>query len=215
MRSRASSVENLIRAYKAQDKELYRKFLVNDIVLMIEENPQMLINAMKESDIKVSENPSKKELVDKSAYALFNNRIFVKNLLRSIVILDANNYDSRNEFLGVTADGGAANDFFGNIGASLSGMFSSDTAGEAAGEAAGAGSVTGIVDSLASLTDSVFGFATSRNQLKAEEEKAKAEMYNSVLSQNQPKTNWMPIVIVSGVLLIGGLVAWRVLGSKK
>jgi hypothetical protein len=213
MRSRASSVENLIRAYKAKDKELYRKFLVNDIVLMIEDNPKLLIKAMRESNIKVSDNPSRKELIDKSAYSLFNNRIFVKNLLHKIVLLDSNNHQSRQEFLGL-AGGGEAGSFFDDIGQSLSGMFSSG-AESGAESGAGGGGAAGIVDSLASLTDSIFGFATSKNELKAEEERAKAEMFNSVMNQNKKKTNWMPVVVVGGVLLIGGLIAWRVVGNKK
>ena len=71
-----------------------------------------------------------------------------------------------------------------------------------------------MVSSIANAVGSIFGFATATQNLKSQEKQAKAVMYTKIFGE-QKKRNWMPIIVLGGVLLIGGLVVWRVIGSKK
>ena len=65
----------------------------------------------------------------------------------------------------------------------------------------------------AGVLESGFKFGSSSKELKAAEAQADAMMYSKMFGQEQ-KTNWLPIVAIAGVLLIGGLVVWRVTGKK-
>ena len=69
------------------------------------------------------------------------------------------------------------------------------------------------ISAISNAVSSIFNFATSSKNLKSEEAKAKAAMYSKIFGKEQ-KRNWMPIIIISGVLLIGGVVAYMSLKKK-
>ena len=60
------------------------------------------------------------------------------------------------------------------------------------------------------MVGSISQWGASKNQLKAEEEKSKSLMYQKIFGNKEKKTNWLPIVAIAGVLLIGGIVVYRV-----
>jgi len=78
----------------------------------------------------------------------------------------------------------------------------------------GQGGGGNIVAELSGMVGSVFNYMGSRNELKAQEASSKATIYSKVFGSDSQKTNWLPIVAIAGVLLIGGLVVWRVTGKK-
>jgi len=186
MRYHANIVENITNAIKANDKHLAKEIILDEIVTLIEENPSELTRALKESKVNIGSAPSKEELIDKSAYALVNNPIFQKNLAVVLVSQQENRVPAREEFSNNDAKGGKG----------------------------GGGGGGNMVSSIANAVGSIFGFATATQQLKGEEQKAKSVMYEKIFGQ-QKKRNWMPIIVLGGVLLIGGLVVWKVLSNKK
>ena len=60
------------------------------------------------------------------------------------------------------------------------------------------------------MIGSISMWGASKNELKTEEAKSKALMYSKIFGANEKKTNWLPIVAIAGVLLIGGVVVYRV-----
>lgn len=69
-----------------------------------------------------------------------------------------------------------------------------------------------IATALGQATSSIFNFAASKKELEKEKEASKSKLYEKLLGGK--KTNWLPIIIVGGVLIIGGIVAFSVLRKK-
>ena len=63
------------------------------------------------------------------------------------------------------------------------------------------------------MVGSIAQFGSSGKELKAEELKTKSKMYEKIFGKEE-KTNWLPIAVIGGVLLIGALVVWRVTANK-
>lgn len=84
--------------------------------------------------------------------------------------------------------------------------YANQDGGGGGGEGGGGGN---IVSSIADMVGSIGKWGASANDLKAEESKTKGKMYEKIFG-GQQKTNWLPIVALAGVLLIGGIVVWRV-----
>ena len=78
------------------------------------------------------------------------------------------------------------------------------------GEGGGGGN---IVASIADMIGSISKWGASNQDLKAEEERTRGQMYEKIFGQEK-KTNWMPIVVVGGVLIIGAIVVWRMTAKK-
>lgn len=71
-----------------------------------------------------------------------------------------------------------------------------------------------IVGAVSGAVDSIFGFAKSSKDAKIEEERTKQQMYDKLLTNNEQR-NWIPVIVIGGVLLIGGVVAFFALRNKK
>jgi hypothetical protein len=181
MRYHANISENIINAAQANDKALTREIVLDEIVTLIEESPEKLAEALRQSNVKVRAQLTKEELIDRSAYALINNPIFQKNIAVVLAAQEENRTPAREEFASSDGEDGG-------------GM--------------------GIVASISNAVNSAFTFGTATQNLKSEEVKAKAMMYSKIFGKEK-KRNWLPIVAITGVLLIGALVVWRVTATKK
>ena len=188
MRYHANISENIVNAAKANDKALVREIVLDEIVTLIEENPKVLSEALRNSKVKVSDSPTKEELINKSAYALVNNSIFKKNISVVFAAQSQNRTPAREEFSNENGAGGKGG--------------------------GGSGGGGNMVSSIADAVGSIFNFATSSKNLKSEEAKAKSAMYSAVFGKEK-KRNWLPVVAIAGVLLIGAIVVWRVTATKK
>ena len=87
-----------------------------------------------------------------------------------------------------------------------------DYAGAEGGGGGGGGG--NIVSSIADMIGSISKWGASSNDLKSEESRTKARMFEKIFG-GQEKTNWMPIIVVAGVLLIGAMVVWRVTAKNN
>lgn len=88
-----------------------------------------------------------------------------------------------------------------------------DYAGAEGGGGEGGGGGGNIVSSIADMVGSISQWGASNQNLKAEEQRTKGKMYEKIFG-GQQKRNWMPIIVVAGVLLIGAMVVWRVTAKK-
>jgi hypothetical protein len=71
-----------------------------------------------------------------------------------------------------------------------------------------------VVGAVSETLGQVFGMINSSQDRKAQEESDKRRLQMQLLQGDDKKTNWLPIVIISGVLLIGGIVAYVSLKKK-
>ena len=185
MRYHANILENITNAYRSKDRELLRDIVFDEIATIIKENPKAIIEALKASNVTISDNADTKTLINYVAYAIVNNPMFQKNVAVVLAAQNEGRQPAREEFL-------------------------NSKGGEASGGGKGGGSA---ISSIANAVSSIFNFATATQNLKSTEQQAKAVMYEKIFGQKK-RINWLPIVAVAGVLLIGGIVVWRVTATK-
>lgn len=207
MRYQGNFAENIINASRSNDKRLAKEIVLDETSRLIQDRPESIIKALTESDVSVQANASTASLINKVSYNIVNNSIFQKNLEVAI---------AENQNVSLPNRGG-----YSNLGVDVKDMTvagaeaatSGGAVQDAAGKVGGGAATGGVVGAIAGAVGSIFDFATSQTELKSEEEQAKAMMYAKIFGEEK-KTNWMPIIIIGGVLLVGGLVAWRVLAKK-
>jgi hypothetical protein len=78
--------------------------------------------------------------------------------------------------------------------------------------ASAVGVITAAITAVTTAVAGAFKQAEKKKDLEAQQEATKQVIYSKLLGEKK-KTNWIPILVVSGVLLIGAIVVWRV--TKK
>ena len=91
-------------------------------------------------------------------------------------------------------------------------MFDRSEMSNADGEIAD--SISKVANPIASVIVSAFNFGSSVQAKKAKEAETKAALYEKIFGDSRSKTNWLPIIIIGAVLIIGGVVAYTALKSK-
>ena len=185
----------------SKDINMTRDVLLSEIHKILARNPQVLIEALNKSGIPTKKNISKDALINQTVEALYSSKKF-RDVISEVIIHGHSDIYSN-------ADGALMS--------KINGLFGG--AGEASGEAVG-GAVAGgggggdPVSAVAGAIGAIFGFAKSKSDEKNQKEADKAKLRLAILSDSTQKTNWMPIIIVSSVLLIGGIVAYVSLKEK-
>lgn len=181
-------------------KDFQKDVLLDEIARVIELDRPKIISLLNESGYKISSSATKKEIIDKTVSALFRSNQFKADITKLIVQTNIPKYSN--------ADG----QFLDKIKGFFSGSKSEDVPkGSASGAGAGA---SGPVASIASAIGSIFNFAATSKQQKIQEQQAKQDLYNKLLTDNDKKTNWAPIIIIGGVLVAGTIVAIVALRKK-
>ena len=86
MRFNGNIVENLQAAAESQDEILMKDILIDEMANIIENNPKQMKKTLRYSNVKVSDDISKKKLISLASYNLYNNPIFQKNLAVTLVM---------------------------------------------------------------------------------------------------------------------------------
>lgn len=189
MRYHANVTSNLLSAAKAKDDKLFRDIVLDELSTIIEENPFLIVKSLRNAGEEVSDEPSKKVLIDKTIKAIHKNKKFHVELAKALKSQSVLRKPARPEYANAEGEGGGSSQ---------------------------GGSGTEIVSSIASMLGSAFAFGAANQELKASEKQAEMNLYNKILGTDpEKKTNWIPILAIGGVLIIGGLVVWKVLGNKK
>jgi hypothetical protein len=218
MRYNGSFMLNFEGAVKSKDLTLQEDLILDEIADLIESNPSIVAECLRQSNVKVSQNPSKTELINLVSKQLFDNFVFRDNIGGLIAMKGKYNTEYSN----------ANGEFWDKIKAWWSERFDrrqhreankadrKDARGEGSSEGK-QGQVqmgTDAVSAIAGAIGSVFSFATSAMDQKARAEEARMKLAEKVLAPEK-KTQWLPIVIIGGVLIIGGIVAFMTLRQKK
>ena len=74
--------------------------------------------------------------------------------------------------------------------------------------------VGAIIATAGTTIGAIFSGVQNRNKNKAQKEADKKKLVASLLEDKPKKTNYLPIIIIGGVLLIGGIVAYVSLKEK-
>lgn len=76
-----------------------------------------------------------------------------------------------------------------------------------------AGAVQAVAEQSTAIVNGIFGAVQRKQELNQEKERTKQLLYDKIFGQE--KKNYMPIVLIGGVLLIGGVVLFLALRDKK
>ena len=192
MRFQGNITENLIAAARSKDSVLLRELVIDKIANIIQTSPKEMVKILRYSKVDISDTATMKELVNAASYNLHNNLLFQKNLA---VTIEKGSSAQAEEYAQADDGGGGS------------------TAGGVVINSGGGGG--SMVSSIADMIASIGKYGASSNDLKAEQEKSKSLMYQKIFGDGEEKTNWMPIIVIAGVLLIGAMVVWRVTATKK
>ena len=184
--------KNWSSANGSGNTDFQKDVILDEVSRLIELDRPVVISALKDAGYSISPKAKKKEVIDKTVSALYRSNQFRHDIAKAIV---------------------SANDpKYANAG------------GSASGAGAGAGKVGGGIDPVTAIANAsaqlfgIFssGFASRQEKLRLqqEQERTKQEMYDKLLTENE-KTNYLPYIIIGGVLIIGGIVAFFALRNKK
>ena len=197
-------MSNFAGSMFAKDKDMTKDVILSEVHKLLDKNPDVLIATLRESDVKAKDSYSKEELISIVVDNLYDNDKFRKNVSKLIENGYKSNYSN--------ADGKFMD--------KLKGIFSGggDTPGgtgtDAISKIGGGATSGGVVGAIAGAVDSIFGTVGKFKEAKNQKEADKQKLIQSMLADSKPKRNYLPIVLISGVLLIGGIVAYVSLKKK-
>jgi hypothetical protein len=184
----------------SKDRDMTKDVVLSEIHKILDKSPEVLIEALNSSGQAVSKNVSKKDLVHLTVENLYENPKFRDNISALIIEGNETNYNN--------ADGAIMD--------KLKGFFSKGGADDSSGGASAPKVTVGAdpISAIAGAIGSIFSFAQSGKDRKAAKESDKRKLQMSLLADDDKKTNWLPIVLIGGILLIGGAVAYVSLKNK-
>ena len=189
---------NFMNAVGSNDSELQKDIILDQIAELIKTNPQSVADALISSGFKISDRNSKIEIVNSVSKAINNSPAFQKKIAELIVSSNSN-FSNGSGFLD------AAKGFFSG------GGDATDTVGKAAGVASNINPVNAVANAIGSI----FNYSASLENKKSAEAEARASLAAKIFgTDDKSKTNIIPIVIIGGVLLIGGIIAVVILKGK-
>lgn len=219
MRFGGNFIQNITHAHKSKDKSLQKDILLDQVAELIETHPTTLIGALKESGCKISQGASKKELID----ATVDNLSYNPSFRNKIPLLIVANKSGKLKLELAKAKSQEKSEFSNfdlswlqkTIGGNDGGANVIENVGGGASQGAQGGIWGAILGTVGGVTESVFDWKTSQTNQEIANQQAKTSLYEKLLAGRSGKTNWMPIVIVGGVLLLGGIVVYFTLKGKK
>lgn len=186
----------------SNDRDMTKDVVLSEVHKILDKSPEVLIETLNSSGQAVSKNVSKKDLVHLTVENLYDNPKFRENISALIIAGNETNYNN--------ADGAVMD--------KLKGLFSKGGGGADTGSGGGSAPKVTVgadpISAIAGAIGSIFSFAQSGKDRKAAKEADKRKLQLSLLGEDNKKTNWLPIVLIGGILLIGGAVAYVSLKNK-
>lgn len=175
---------NFMNAVGSNDIELQRDIILDQIAELIKTNVGSVVDALIKSGVSVPDKYTKIDIIDLVSKSIYGNAEFQKNIGFLIQKKTLN-------FSNGVGDAPAPAPTTGSgIGAALSGFLSG-----------GLGTIFSVVGSV--------------QDRKSAEANAKASLYGKIFGEDdKQKTNYIPIVIIGSVLLLGGIIAVVILKQK-
>tara|TARA_R110000824_G_scaffold139685_13_gene304996 strand:+ start:5001 stop:5579 length:579 start_codon:yes stop_codon:yes gene_type:complete len=188
---RNTILEHYSNANGSEDMDFKRDLILDEIAFAIKKNPKQIIQALRNSKVKISENSNNKTIGIKLIDNIYTNQKLKKEI--TLIIAKQNSkYSNTN-------------------GDKITNAIKTTGTSTAAG-ASGGGVAGGIIGAIGGITQSVFDWKTAESQAQTEKLKAQTALMDKLSGGSQKK--WLPIVIVGGVLVIGAIVIFFTLKKK-
>lgn len=185
-------------------KNRNEKVALRKIGRLIKFHPLYVASALKHSDVFIENPYNKRELVDKVAENLATNRKFIKNIGLVVALNEAGRLNELDQ------------NGFSNIG----GRYNVDTGEQlletgkkiGSGAASGKDPITVIIGAVVGAIDATFSWLGAKKKSEIDKERYKRELISEIYEK--PKTNWTPILIVGGVLIVAAVVTFYTLKEE-
>lgn len=190
---RNTFLEHYSNANGTNDKAFQRDLILDEIAFAIKNNPNQVIKALRKSKINIKNNANYSTIVSKVIDNIYQNHQLKKEITQIIALQnsDFSSFDKLDQL-----------------------KTSAKTTGSATASGASSGGVAGgIIGAIGGITQSVFDWKTAETEAETEKLKAKTALMDKIMGGNS-KRKWLPIVIVGGVLLIGGVILYFTLKKK-
>ena len=187
--ARKELIETFKNASGDNGKAIQRQILIDELVSVSKKHPENLRQALITSGIDLPKGISSKQLALKSSDALFDNDKFRKEFGKLIALYNL----------------GELEKYSNTLGGSLGSAATTVSEGTAAGGQSG-NWVTALIGAAIGATEAGFNMKSEQEKAKAEKSKATASIIASFSKDG--KVNWIPIGIILGVLVIGGIVTY-------
>ena len=207
-------MENLKGAKTTQDKEIQRDIILDEIAHLIEKFPYAVAGALEASGIKVKNPESVRELINKVSDNAGKNPRLQNRLSQLILKLQTGELEKFYK-RGMSSFSNANGEGWAKVKGFFKGVFAKDgksKKGKGLANVAKGGASGGVVGVVAGAVGSAFDFLSSRQTAKNIAEQNKQILYQKLLGGR--KRNWIPIAIVAGVFLIGGIVIYHQMKNK-
>lgn len=178
MKFGGSFYSNFSNANGSKNMDYAKDVLLDEIARLIELDRANVILILKDSGYKLPKNATKKQVIDTVVTALYSKPQFQIDAAKLIVSSNAGEYSN--------AGGGA------------------EPSASGAGQGAGKVTISDPVGAIAGAIGAIFQLGAASKNQKAEEERSKQELYNKLLGDDQ-KTDWVPIVVIGSVFIIGAI----------
>lgn len=173
-----------------------KSFTLKRIAEIIRNNPLEISSALKHSGVFIENPYDKKELASKVAYNLAHNKSFHKDIGLLLAKYESKKIETFNNLGGTDR---------GNVSEQV--IDSSKTIGSATAAGGKGGNIFGaILGFIVGSVDSAFSIGNDKKQSKINEERYKQELISEIFEED--KTNWIPLYIITGVLIVGGIVTY-------
>lgn len=185
MRYEGSSFKsNFMNAVGSNDIELQKDIILDQIAELIKTDVSSVVDALVKSGVSIPAKYTKIDVVNAVSKSIYGNAEFQKNIAFLIQRKTVNFSNGVGD-----APAPAPADTSSKIGSALGGFLS-----------------TGL--------SSVFGVIGSAQDRKAAEANARASLINKIFGDDSKKTDYLPVIIIGSVLLIGGIIAVVILKGK-
>lgn len=213
------------------DKQFIISVYLDEIATLVRESPKKIVKILRRSKIPLSDNPTRRELINKLIDGVYvnptlrlelakliakENAPFALDLIkqrkqkdiefaRNLNFMSSNKGFEYNYFQDNVGDGFGNVDLSGsvNVGQELGNTAGNVGGGVAAGAQAG-GPVGAIIGAVVGLTESIFDWKSSKLDAETQADAYKLAIFEKV-SQGEKK-NYTPLIIVGVTLLLGTIV---------
>jgi len=189
--------------------DVKKDILLDEIAQLISKHKPLVVEALNKNGANIKPSISDKNTASLVVDYIYKSEEFRNDINMLVIALNSDVLTS--DFY--SAEGGFLDKikslFNKNGGADSVG----DVANSTASGASGGGLVGAIVGLVGGVTQSVFNQKAAKADLAREKEATKSELYKKLLGGDK-KTNWIPIIVVGGVFLVGAIILITTLKRK-
>tara|TARA_Y100000114_G_scaffold156344_1_gene183212 strand:- start:935 stop:1534 length:600 start_codon:yes stop_codon:yes gene_type:complete len=174
-----------------KNEMLSKDVYLDTVATLIREQPKEIIALLRQSDVNVPRNPTKRQITNLLVKNLYISPQLRRNLSELIVYTRIK--PAHLKFVDGPSAGETLTNTAGNVGQGVQG-----------GAAAG-GPIGAIIGAVVGLTESIFDYSGAKKEAETESERTRLTLFTKIVDGKR-KINPIPFIIIGVVLILGGVI---------